>query len=209
MKRVDGVVGNRFDDPTLAERVEAHEAAGTLERVVLESSNRRKSRLRVATDAGTDLGVLVDQPELSAGDVLVVEDDFAVVVEFEAREAFVIDLLEPTDATLLAAVELGHRIGNQHWDIAVEDGTVYIPVAADKAIIEDVLGPYLPEGTETCYEVVDADRFINSDQPVEYGRDSDRGHSHESDHDHSHESDHDHSHESDHDHSHPGGHSHD
>jgi urease accessory protein len=202
MKRVDGLVGNRFDDPELAETVKAHEAGGTLERVVLDDTERRKSRLRVETDAGTDLGVLVDQPELSVGDVLVVEDDFAVVVEFEAREAFVIDLPEPTEPILMATVELGHRIGNQHWDIAVDDGTVYIPVAADKAIIEDVLGPYLPSNAETWYETVDADRFVD-EASTDHGHGSDHDHSHGSDHDHSHGSDHDHSHD------HDGGHSHD
>lgn len=211
MKRVDGVVGNRNADPELAETLAAHEADGTLERVVLDNTERRKSRLRVETDAGTDLGILVDQPELSAGDVLVVEDEFAVVVEFEAREAFVIELPEPTKSALLTAVELGHRIGNQHWDIAVDDGTVYIPVEADKAIIEDVLGPYLPADAETRYEVVDADRFVDGDQTVDHGHGSDHDHGHGSDHDHSHGSDHEHthSHESDHSHSHDGGHKHD
>lgn len=211
MKRVDGVVGNRNADPELAETLAAHEADGTLERVVLDNTERRKSRLRVETDAGTDLGILVDQPELSAGDVLVVEAEFAVVVEFEAREAFVIDLPEPTESALLTAVELGHRVGNQHWDIAVDDGTVYIPVEADKAIIEDVLGPYLPADAETRYEVVDADRFVDGDQTVDHGHGSDHDHGHGSDHDHSHGSDHEHthSHESDHSHSHDGGHKHD
>jgi len=76
MKRVDGVIGNRNADPELAETLAAHEADGTLERVVLDNTERRKSRLRVETDAGTDLGILVDQPELSAGDVLVVEADW-------------------------------------------------------------------------------------------------------------------------------------
>jgi urease accessory protein len=200
MKRVDGIIGNLNDDPELAQAVDAHEAAGTLERVVLDNTERRKSRLRVETDVGTDLGILVDQPELSAGDVLLVQDDFAVVVEFEAREAFVIELPEPTKSTLMTTVELGHRVGNQHWDIAVDDGTVYIPVEADKSIIEDVLGPYLPANAETRYEIVDADRFVDTDQAVDHSHDSDHGHSHDSDHGHSHESNHGHSHDGGHQH---------
>jgi urease accessory protein len=212
MKRVDGVIGNRFEDTELAEAVATHESTGSLEAVVLDDTERRKSRLRVETDAGTDLGILVDQPELSAGDVLVLDDDRAVVVEFEAREAFVIELPEPTESTQMVTVELGHRIGNQHWDIAVDDGTVYIPVEADKAIIEDVLGPYLPADAETRYEIVDADRFINGDRSVDHshGSDHDHDHGHGSDHDHSHDSDHshdhEHNHESEHSHSHEGGH---
>ena len=207
MIRVDGVVGSA-DDPDLAADIAAHESAGTLETVTLDSADRRKSRLRVETDAGTDLGVLVDKPELAAGDVLVCDDDRAVVVAFESREAFVIELPQSTPA---ATVELGHRIGNQHWDIAIEERTVYIPVAADKAIIEDVLGPYLPAGTETWYETVDADRFMDDTGADSHGPEHDHDHSHGSDHEHGHGSDHEHGHGSDHEHGHGSdhGHSHD
>jgi len=206
MIRVDGIIGSD-DDPELVDEIAAHEAAGTLETVVLDSADRHKSRLRVETDAGTDLGVLVDIPELAAGDVLVCDDDRAVVVAFESREAFVIDL--PESSTPATTVELGHRIGNQHWDIAIEEQTVYVPVEADKAIIEDVLGPYLPAGTETHYETVDADRFIEETEAVDHGHGAD--HDHGADHGHSHDPDHGHNydHDPDHDHSHNGGHGHD
>lgn len=208
MKRVDGIVGNLNADPELAEAVDAHADAGTLEVVVLDNADRRKSRLRVETDSGTDLGILVDRPELSAGDILVLNDNRAVIVEFESRAAFVIELPEPTESMLMTVVELGHRIGNQHWDIAVDEGTVYIPVEADKAIIEDVLGPYLPPGVETRYEIVDADRFVDEiDSTPDHSHDSD--HDHGSDHDHSPDSDHDHSHGHESDHGHDGGHQHD
>jgi len=205
MKRVDGVVGNIHSDPELAAEIEGHEETETLERVVLETGDRRKSRLRVETDAGTDLGILVDQPELSAGDVLFVDDDHAAVIEFEEIEAFVIELPEATESTLLAAVELGHRIGNQHWDVAVEAGAVYIPVEADKSIIESVLGEYLPAGAETRYEVVEAERFVDG-ETMDHGHgDHDHSHGSRSDHSPNHGDGPDHSHSHDHD----GGHSHD
>ena len=208
MKRVDGIVGNIHTDPELAADIAAREEAGTLERVVLETSDRRKSRLRVETDAGTDLGILVDQPELSAGDVLFVDDDHAALIEFEEIEAFVIELPEATESTLLATAELGHRIGNQHWDLAVEAGTLYVPVEADRSIIETVLGEYLPAGAETRYETVAAEQFVDGEM-MDHGH-ADHDHSHGDDDGHSHDhGDHDHSH-GDGDHTdHDGGHSHD
>ena len=187
MKRVDGIVGNADRDPALASAVAEHEDAGTLETVVLDDTERRRSRLRVTTDSGTDLGVLVDQPELTAGDVLVLDDERAVVVTFEEREAFVIEF-PAAQAAVSTTIELGHRIGNQHWDIAIEDGTVYVPVEADRAIIEDVLGPYLPTDATTRYETVDAARFIDGD-----GNGGGMG-GHGSDHDHANEHSHDHTH---------------
>ena len=193
MKRVDGVVGNFNDEPDLAEAVADHEQAGTLETVELDDTERKRSRLRVTSDAGTDLGVLVDQPELTAGDVLLRNEERAVVVAFEEREAFVIEF-SAGEAAVSTGVTLGHRIGNQHWDIAIEDATIYIPVEADRAIIEDVLGPYIPEGATTRYEVVDAERFVDGSDP-----DAEHSHGdHDDSHDHSHEHDDDeHIHEHD------------
>ncbi len=206
MKRVDGVVGNVDHDPILADAVAEHRDAGTLETIALDDTERRRSRLRVTTDAGTDLGVVVDQPELTPGDVLVLDDDRAVVVTFEEREAFVIEF-SATETVVETAVELGHRIGNQHWDIAIEDDTVYVPVEADRAIIEDVLGPYLPVDATTRYETADAERFIegddNGDQTTDHGADHDHSHGDDADHDHAH-GDHDHTH-SDHDYGHQTG----
>lgn len=197
MKRIDGIRGNIEDDPELAERIERHEQTGTLERVILDASERKKSRLRVETDAGTDLGVLVDQPELHAGDILCLDDDQAVVVAFRSREAFVIELPEPTGETLATAVELGHRIGNHHWDIAVSDGKAYVPVEADRHIIETVVGEYMPPGVATQYEEVDAELFVDEGSNDGHGHTQDGGHSH------THEKGHKHSHsDGGHDHSH-------
>ena len=179
MKRVDGVVGNVDSDPELAAEIDAHEQAGTLETVVLDDTERKRSRLRVTTDAGTDLGVLVDQPELVAGDVLLIDTDRAVVVAFEERTAFVIEF-PAAEAAVSTGVELGHRIGNQHWDLAVDGATIYIPVEADRTIIEDVLGPYIPAGATTRYETVDAERFIDG------GDDDATAGDHGVDHDHPH-----------------------
>ena len=159
MRRVDGVVGNADADPDLADAIAAHRQAGTLETVVLDDTQRKRSRFRTTTESGTDLGVLVDRPELSPDDVLVLDDDLAVVVAFERREAFVVDL--PSETETGTAIELGHRIGNQHWDIAIDDGTLYVPREADRSIIEETLGPYLPEGATIRYETVDAELFVD------------------------------------------------
>jgi len=208
MRRIDGVVGNRRDDPDLEARIAAHEDAGTLEYVRIDSDERKKSRLRVETDAGTDLGIVVGDGELRSGDVLFVDDDAAAVVAFETREAFVVELPAPSESTLAAAAEFGHRVGNQHWDVAVEDGAVYVPVDVERRILEDVLGPYVPEGARTRYEEVEAELFVD-DGDGSVGEGEGHGHEHahggETDHSHTHSDGSDHGHS--HDHS-DGGHDH-
>ncbi len=67
MERIDGIVGNVHTDDELATLCEDHEANGTLERVVVDASDRRRSRFRTTTDAGTDVGVVVNAPAVSSG----------------------------------------------------------------------------------------------------------------------------------------------
>ncbi len=197
MRRIDGTVGNRHDDPDLGERIDEHDRAGTLERVVIDSGERKKSRLRVETDAGTDLGIVVGDGELRSGDVLFVEESGAAVVVFETREAFVVELSAQEDTAAAAAVEFGHRVGNQHWDIAVKDGAVYVPLDVEKRIVEDVLGPYVPAEATTRYEEVDAELFLDDDGGSGNHHASGMDHSHgaESEHSHGHDDgEHEHTH---------------
>lgn len=183
MYTVDHIIGNTNHDDALGEAAEAHDSAGTLERVLLDAGERKKSRLRVHTEAGTDLGVLVDKPELEDGDVLYHDDDRMIVVSFEEREALTIDL--PTETALSTALELGHRVGNQHWDLAVEGGTAYVAVEAEHRIVEDVFSEVLPPGADLDYEFVDPALFLDGEQAAEHSHED--GHSHAGgDHDHSH-----------------------
>jgi urease accessory protein len=191
MERIDGVVGNRYADSDLGERIDEHERTGRLEVVRIEAGNRKRSRLRVETDCGTDLGIVLDDP-LRAGDVLAVSDERAIVVEFERRDAAVIDLPPATHLGVERAVELGHRVGNQHWDLAVVDGSIYIPLAADRPIIEDVLADHLPAEATVEYEEVDPALWI--DDQTAAGTAAEHTHG-AGEHEHSHgEGDHGHSH---------------
>ncbi|SEQ38249.1 urease accessory protein UreE [Natrinema salaciae] len=211
MERIDGIVGNVHADDELAASRAAHEEADTLERVVIDADNRRRSRFRATTDRGTDVGVVVDKPAVSAGDVLLAEDDRLIVVAFEPRDALAVTLPDATPERLEAAVELGHRVGNQHWDLAVEEGTVYVPLEADRHIVERVVADVVP-GSDVRETTVEADLFVadleaertGSDGVSEHGNGVEHGHGRGGvDHTHEHGTDGiDHSHEHDHAHDH-------
>lgn len=207
MKRIDGIIGNVHADDDLAALYAGHESAGTLERVVIDADDRRRSRFRATTDAGTDVGVVVDKAAVSAGDVLLVEDDRLIVVAFEPRDALVVSLPDATAERLEAAVELGHRIGNQHWDLAIDDGDVYVPLEADRHIVERVVADVVP-GSEIHETTVEADLFVTELEDADPGRargvdhDSEHGHEHGSGHGHGHEHGHSHEYGPEHDHDH-------
>jgi urease accessory protein len=221
MKRIDGIIGNVHADDDLAALYAGHQSAGSLERVVIDADDRRRSRFRATTDAGTDVGVVVDKAAVSAGDVLLAEDERLIVVAFEPRDALVVSLPDATAERLEAAVELGHRIGNQHWDLAIDEGAVYVPLEADRHIVERVVADAVP-GSEIRETTVEADLFVTDLEDADpggtrggghgpdHGRDYDRGHGHEHDHSHGHANDHGHSHEHDdtHDHTHESHHDH-
>lgn len=139
------------DDPAVAERLDGSDPV----RVVLSDTDRRRSRVRTETTEGRDLGIVVGRV-LRDGDVLEAEDGTPVVVELAAVDALVLDLAA-ADLAPATALELGHAVGNRHWDMAIRDGEAVFPVPDTRermaAAVEELLpdAPYrfeaVPPGT--------------------------------------------------------------
>ncbi|QLH76778.1 urease accessory protein UreE [Halosimplex rubrum] len=184
----------RLDDESVAERVER----GDPLRIEVDETERRRSRFRTTAEDGTDLGVVVAR-ELRDGDVLSTGDRL-VVVSLEAVDAMVLDfggVADPDRAAVTAALELGHAVGNRHWDLAVEGERAYLPLADTRDRMESTVDPHLPDGATVGYEAVPPTLFDE--------RGVDGGHSHgqgDGDHSHGHgDGGHDHGH-GDHSHDH-------
>mgnify|MGYP006288017597 FL=1 len=181
------ILGNVEDDADLRAAVEARPEA-EIERVVLGERERRRSRIRTTTDAGTEIGVVVeDERGLAPGDVLVNDDERAVIVEFADREALVVAFEAGDAAAMARAAELGHAIGNRHRDLAVRGSEVLIALDADGDRTVEEAEAMLPPGTETRRERVDPTLFDGvGPADHDHGHSGD-GHTHDhSDADHSH-----------------------
>ena len=180
---VDGVRGNVNDDSDLASARDRHREQGTLEHVQIDDTQRRRSRFRAATDADTELGVVASGPEpLAPGDVLL-EDDIMVVVELAEIPALAVTFPADTDPT--AAVVVGHAAGNRHWDLAVEDGFVYVPAGPDPATRRDVLDPVLPANVPIEQTTVQPSVFDDVGDADGMVTDADE-HAHTAEHEHAH-----------------------
>ncbi|WP_424000979.1 urease accessory protein UreE [Haloarcula salina] len=186
-------VGHR-EEESVADRLAAAESVS----VVLSDTERRRSRVRTETVGGRDLGIVVAR-DLADGDVLEADDGTLVVVELAAVEALVLDVAGEVSPT--AALELGHAVGNKHWDLAVRDGEVLLPVADSKARMEAAVAEHLPD-VPTRYERVPPTTF--DDGGADHSHGDKGGHSH-ADHGHSHAGEGRHGHG---DHSHGDGHTH-
>jgi urease accessory protein len=139
---VDGVLGNRHRDAWLAQRCEDAERAGRLEILRLPLVVAQRRRLRVVSDAGTEIGVSVGEgSQLQDGDVLVDEEGGrVVVVSLEPAQvvSFRLDSSLATEAGFQAGLQLGHLLGMQHWQFRWIDGLCTVEVA-DRGFIEAVL----------------------------------------------------------------------
>lgn len=163
----DEYLGNRRDDPALAERVETGDAVT----VTVDETERRRSRFRTTASDGTDLGVVVGR-ELQAGDVLWA-DGTLVVVELDAVGAMVVrfDRVDGDTAAVTAALELGHAVGNRHRDLAVDGDRAYLPLTDSRDRLAAEVRPYLPDGATIDYEDVSPALFDEGD-----GLEGDHGH---------------------------------
>ncbi|MFB6107906.1 MAG: urease accessory protein UreE [Haloplanus sp.] len=171
-----------------------------VERVRLDDDERKRSRVRTTTDAGTDVGLVLGDAALDAGDVVYADADRVVAVAFERLDALVVDLtgVEGGPARLASLVELGHVIGNRHRNLAVRDGEVVLPDEGEGLDAE--LRPHLPPGATTRRETVDPTLFDES-RAADHSHDHGDGHAHGHDEEaHSHDDGDGHTHHGDDDH---------
>jgi urease accessory protein len=173
MRIADSYLGHR-EDPAVEERL----AAADPVTVVLSDTDRQRSRVRTETDDGRDLGVIVPQ-DLGDGDVLQADDGTLVIVELARIDALVLDL-DGSGLTPTAALELGHALGNRHWDLALRDGEALFPVPDSRERMDAIVRTELPAAVDHRYEAVPPTLF-DADSPS-----SDHDHSHGDGHDHSH-----------------------
>lgn len=173
------ILGNAEE---MTEEREAHRQRGTFETVSVSERERNRSRFKTELGDGTELGVVLGDRELSPGDVLVASDERMVVVEFERREALVISVPE---MGWKEALELGHHMGNQHWELAIRGEELLIPIAGERRLMERTLREGLPEKSTIGAERVDPELFDDGDHDHSHGADE-HGHSHGHDHDSAH-----------------------
>lgn len=151
----DTYLGHR-DDDAIPETVETSAHAT----VVLSDTERQRSRVRTETTAGRDLGIVVAR-DLADGDVLEAEDGTFVVVELAEIEALVLDFAD-SDISPAAALELGHAVGNKHWNLAVRGQEALFPVTDSKERMEDTVADLLPGNIPMRYEHVPPTTFDDS-----------------------------------------------
>jgi urease accessory protein len=143
MLRVSHRLGNIHTDRKLATTVHQWQQTGQLEEINIEERHAHKSRFRLHTTSGREIGfVLPRETTIADGDIFGLKDEAGgLLVHISLQEVMVLSPQPPTDAAegLKWAVRLGHVLGNQHWPIAVVGEQILVPVTLDRAVMETVL----------------------------------------------------------------------
>ena len=143
MLRVSELLGNIHTTPEIADQISHWRQTTQLEEIRLDERDAQKSRLRVQTVSGRDLGLVLPRgTRLSEGDVFALAgENGGVLVHISPQEVMV--LTPPAEADpaerFQRAVRLGHVLGNQHWPIALVGEQILVPISLDRAVMETVL----------------------------------------------------------------------
>jgi len=146
------LLGHR-EDPDLAVRLDEADP----HRVVLSDTERQRSRVRTATEGGRDIGIVVGA-DLGDGAVLETESGGLVIIELAAVDALVLDF-SAAEVSALSALEVGHALGNRHWDLAVQGEAALFPVPDTRERMREAVSDLLPEGVKTRFESVSPTTF--------------------------------------------------
>jgi urease accessory protein len=141
LQRVSAVLGNT------AEEAWRDRLSNVLIDVVrLNQSEAHKSRLRTATEGGTEVAITLERTsQLRDGDVLAWDQAGrrAIVARIDLQDVMIIDLAElgrePLEVAMARCVELGHAVGNQHWPAVVSGSTLYVPVTVARSVMASVI----------------------------------------------------------------------
>lgn len=146
MLHISHRLGNIHTNPTLRRDIEHWRATETLDEVTIEERAARKSRLRLHTVKGRELGLILPRGvELQDGDVFALAENASkVVVHITLQEVMVLTPYEHLHAQerWQWAVRLGHVLGNQHWPVAVVGEQILTPVTVERAVMETVLSAH-------------------------------------------------------------------
>jgi urease accessory protein len=151
--RVPSVLGNAVGEPWRSRL-----AGARVDTLRLDQAEAQKSRLRKATDAGTDVAIALERGvQVRDGDVLAWNGAVraAVVARVELSDVLVIDLsglaAESAEAAMATCVELGHALGNQHWPAVIKGTRVYVPLMVAKAVMAAVLKTHAFDGISYAF----------------------------------------------------------
>jgi urease accessory protein len=152
----------------LGDACEPRFARRRIERVSVDSASAVKRRLRLVTDAGSEVAVDLDRGSYLRHGAVLLDDGERLVVVDRAPEPALVVRLAPGPDLVAHAVRLGHAFGNQHVPIEVEGNEIRVPITTSREIVERTVRGLGVTMLDLTFDKVPLGR----DRPLE------RGHTH-------------------------------
>ena len=144
-----------------------------VEHIQLEEWQAQRSRIIALSDAGNQYAIALPRHTiLRDGDILSADEEHIVAIRLRLSQIMTIDLsqvarLKPAEI-ISASVELGHALGNQHWPAVVKGEKVFVPMVADRRVMESVMQTHRIE--HLSYSFSSAEELLPQLSPSEVRR---------------------------------------
>jgi len=154
---INQVLGNINTDEKWKALYQVMRSEDYVQTIMFTRKESERSRLyKKLQGFDEELGINIKRGTiLHAGDVLYYkEGENMFVVDIEPEEMMVLHFVEKfhEDKMLELAVKLGHAIGNQHWQMKVVGGKIYVPIMIDKKVMESVMKTHNIPGVKYYFE---------------------------------------------------------
>jgi urease accessory protein len=154
---INQILGNINTDEKWKELYQVMRSENHVQTIMFTRKESERSRLyKKLPGFDEEIGINIKRGTvLHDGDVLYYkEGENMFVVDIEAEEMMVLHFVEKfhEDKMLELAVKLGHAIGNQHWQMKVVGGKIYVPIMIDKKVMESVMKTHNIPGVKYYFE---------------------------------------------------------
>ncbi|MGH2412288.1 MAG: urease accessory protein UreE [Microcystaceae cyanobacterium] len=142
-------LGNIAENPDLQARISWEQCL----EVYLSQTDSRKGRIHTCSTSGIDVGIVKSRDwSLREGDVLETQQGKLLLVHLQEQKIMVLSFIELMSNRPLDLIHLGHVLGNHHWPILVQNGKLYVQLAADEEVMEATIRHFQIPGLQIDYE---------------------------------------------------------
>lgn len=158
-------LGNSRENVSLSERIEKARSSALCLEVHISQTDSRKGRIHAHTTTGSAVGIVKSRDwALREGDVLETEKGKLVLIHLQEQKVMVLSFTEPVTERPIELVHLGHVLGNHHWPIIVQDGKLYVQLAADVEVMESTVRDFQIPGLQIDFELRSPQQHLDFSQ---------------------------------------------
>ena len=140
---INEIAGNINDESWISRYNEMNRLSHVTTIMFTRLESERALLLKKLPESDEEIGINLKRGiVLHDGDILYYKtDEMMLVAGIEPEEMMVFEMVGELyeDTMFESVVRLGHAIGNQHWQIKVVEGKVYVPLTIDKNVMESVM----------------------------------------------------------------------